>query len=196
MRRSSPAFPVLLLCISAVLATSPADAADARRPSTRVDRSKSAGSEIVLAAPDVRQPRRILLQELTVPAIRPPWSTTYACVTPDPISLGLEVPEKHEVAATSPEAVDAPSVPVPLPLIASGAPITFGVDVGTIGSARLYDVQGRCLAILEPRRTEAGTRLCTWSGLSTGGVPLASGIYFVRGWTTDRAWSRRVILIR
>jgi hypothetical protein len=44
----------------------------------------------------------------------------------------------------------------------------------------IYNIQGQLVQTLVDRRMEAGNHVATWDGKDSRGIPMASGIYFVR----------------
>ena len=88
--------------------------------------------------------------------------------------------------------------------LAAGAPnpsrdalrIAFGVPGGSKASIRIYDPAGRLVRTLFSGTPEAGERSVTWDGRSDDGVPVASGVYFVRLEACDRVMTRKVAFVR
>ena len=88
--------------------------------------------------------------------------------------------------------------------LAPGAPnpsrsalrLAFAVPAGSSASLRIYDPAGRLVRDLFCGTSEAGERSVTWDGRSDDGVPVASGVYFVRLEAGARVATRKVAFVR
>ncbi len=60
----------------------------------------------------------------------------------------------------------------------------------------IYDVKVSKIKTLLKRRLEAGRHTISWDGRNEGGKPVASGVYFYRLDTNDKAISRKMVLLK
>jgi hypothetical protein len=60
----------------------------------------------------------------------------------------------------------------------------------------IFDIRGRRLMTLADRAFSAGLHSVVWNGTNTAGVPVASGIYFVRLNAADQVLTRRALLLK
>jgi flagellar hook assembly protein FlgD len=60
----------------------------------------------------------------------------------------------------------------------------------------VYDVGGRVIRAMPGRPTEAGEHSITWDGRSADGVPVRSGLYFMRLVAGERTVTRRIVVER
>lgn len=76
--------------------------------------------------------------------------------------------------------------------------VRFRLDVPQAGPARLavYDMRGRCVAVLLERTIAAGEQHFEWNGRDAAGRALPSGAYIARLECAGRTASRRVTLLR
>lgn len=59
---------------------------------------------------------------------------------------------------------------------------------------QIYNVRGQLVRTLVDTRQEAGFKKLRWSGLSDGGSPVSSGIYFVRMQAANNRFTQRIVL--
>jgi hypothetical protein len=71
-------------------------------------------------------------------------------------------------------------------------------DVSSKAKVRLtvYDVSGRAVAILVDREMEPGRYEAVWNGLTAGGAPAASGVFFCRLEAGAVIETRKMVLVR
>jgi flagellar hook assembly protein FlgD len=60
----------------------------------------------------------------------------------------------------------------------------------------VHDAEGRWVATLLDGLLAAGRHTTSWNGCDTGGISLASGIYYARVATSERSETQRLILMR
>ncbi len=73
--------------------------------------------------------------------------------------------------------------------------ISYQLSVVSDVDLRIYDLLGREMAVLVNERRSAGQHSVTWNG-STGGRPLASGIYYIQLRTNQMISTIKAILLR
>ena len=84
----------------------------------------------------------------------------------------------------------------------SSAPVALRFELSAAAAARLdiYDVAGRLVRRLLKAELDAGPHEALWDGLTDGGIPAASGAYYLRLSVNDAAGTpavhRRVVLSR
>jgi hypothetical protein len=106
----------------------------------------------------------------------------------------FEYSPEVEVTLATPEAFALqPAFPNP-----SYGATTLRFALPQAGPARLavYDVLGRRVRLLEHRDYPAGVHHLRWDGHGAGGVPLASGLYFVRLEAMGQTHVQKVTLVR
>lgn len=85
-----------------------------------------------------------------------------------------------ELSAGAPS-LDRPLVVRPDPAPGGRASVAFEVPANTTRcDLSVFDLSGRLVLTLASGSLGAGTRSVTWDGRTAGGVPVASGVYFVR----------------
>jgi hypothetical protein len=78
-----------------------------------------------------------------------------------------------------------------------GASVAFEMPIAGMVSAEVFDLSGRHLrSLAESTHYEAGHHVVSWDGLDQDGSLVASGVYLVRLTVSDRALSRRVVILR
>ena len=106
---------------------------------------------------------------------------------------GTSVPGDNDWSQAGESALLLQSRPNPT---SSSSVIAYTLPAPGDASVRVYDVSGREVAVLAAGRHEAGEHTAVWGGLSTGGQPVGSGIYFVRLETAAGALARKIVLVR
>ncbi len=74
--------------------------------------------------------------------------------------------------------------------------ITYSLPRAGQVTLSVYDVAGRRIATLVDSVQPAGTTSVGWSGRNHSGQPVASGVYFYRLVTEDRALTRKMLLLK
>lgn len=74
--------------------------------------------------------------------------------------------------------------------------VEYSVSRPSMVNISVYDVSGRRIRELVNHHREPGRFRAVWDGLSSNGLPAASGLYFVRLTSGGQAVSRKVILLR
>lgn len=74
--------------------------------------------------------------------------------------------------------------------------IKYDLPKTTEVSLAIYDVLGRCVRILVDAQIEAGYHIQLWDGKDGRGMPLSSGLYFVRLQTAEFNQARKMTLLR
>jgi len=74
--------------------------------------------------------------------------------------------------------------------------IAFSLARSQSVDLRVFGVDGREVAALARGLWSAGSHRVSWSGLDSRGAPTASGVYFVRLVTGERAETRRIVRLR
>ena len=74
--------------------------------------------------------------------------------------------------------------------------ISFSLERDEYVDIAVYDLVGRCVAVLSQQVYSAGSHSLTWTGRDNGGVEVASGTYFVRMSTDSKVDGTRVTLVR
>jgi hypothetical protein len=102
---------------------------------------------------------------------------------------------------TTPTAVDPPPVRLEFSRITPSPShgvvrMRYGLPRAAAVDLELYDVQGRRLRTLVSGDLPAGWHEAFWDGTSDGGVPVGSGLYFVRFRAEGRVFRQRMIWIR
>jgi hypothetical protein len=85
-----------------------------------------------------------------------------------------------ETGGATPEDWSAPLRIVPNPGRAGEYQISFGIPSSTRVVLSVYDVTGRAVVTLIDGIVQAGRANVSWNGRSSFGIPIASGVYFVR----------------
>jgi hypothetical protein len=92
--------------------------------------------------------------------------------------------------------------PVPLSLAIAPNPagpeaaLRFSLDAGAEAAVSVYDLTGRLVWRRDLGRLEAGLKGITWDGTDRSGMPVASGVYFVRLRAGSRASVGKLVLLR
>ncbi len=60
----------------------------------------------------------------------------------------------------------------------------------------IHDVRGRVVAVLADGRLPAGSHQVVWNGMTSDGVPSATGVHFMQLQTKDRIEKRKLILLK
>lgn len=101
------------------------------------------------------------------------------------------------VTGVTPVAGVAVTLRKPWPNPAAGpVRIAFSLARSQAVDLSVFGVDGREVATLARGLWSAGSHQVSWSGLDSRGAPTASGVYFVRMVTGERAETRRVVRLR
>ncbi len=103
----------------------------------------------------------------------------------DPASAAQPLPEEFGLALTA--------RPSPCEGLAT---LSFTLDAPNHVRVAVYDVAGRLLATLIDAQLVAGPHETTWDGITTSGVPAASGVYFVRLSRGGSGATAKLVLVR
>ena len=77
-----------------------------------------------------------------------------------------------------------------------GASVAFEMPAASTVSAEVFDLSGHGLrSLVQSARYEPGHQSVWWDGRDEGGATVASGVYLVRLTVSDRALSRRVVIL-
>jgi hypothetical protein len=75
--------------------------------------------------------------------------------------------------------------------------ITYSLLNDALVKLAVFDISGKKVAVLENRRTGAGTYEVAWNGQNSSGQPVSSGVYFYRlSIDGDGSVTKRMLLIR
>jgi hypothetical protein len=74
--------------------------------------------------------------------------------------------------------------------------LSFNMPRNGRAVVRIYDVSGRLVRTVDDSYREAGPHQVLWDGSSSGGDPVASGVYFVRLEVAGDSRTRKVVLLR
>jgi hypothetical protein len=87
------------------------------------------------------------------------------------------------------------TIACPNPLLRQG---TFKLRISKPSQVRveLFDIAGRRVRTLHDGKMPAGEYQLRWDGTQEAGLPLASGVYFVRAQAGDRSIIRKLVLLR
>ena len=74
--------------------------------------------------------------------------------------------------------------------------LEFGVDREGPVRVIIYDQQGRTVKELLNKRLESGLHRLAWDGENDGGMPVASGVYFVLVTTSESIRTLKILLLQ
>jgi parallel beta-helix repeat protein len=74
--------------------------------------------------------------------------------------------------------------------------VSFDLPMRALVTAAIFDVQGRCVALLARRVFEPGRHSLEWSGRDDAGRRAPAGVYFYRVETPGAAAARKIVLLR
>jgi len=74
--------------------------------------------------------------------------------------------------------------------------VSFTLEHGENVNLSIYDITGKCIAVLADGAFEAGAHSMDWQGRDLQGQSVASGTYFVRMTTADKMVSSKMMLVR
>ncbi len=74
--------------------------------------------------------------------------------------------------------------------------VSFTLERGENVNLSIYDITGKCIAVLADGTFEAGAHSLDWQGKDLQGQSVASGTYFARMTTTDKMVSTKMMLVR
>ncbi|MCP4290374.1 MAG: T9SS type A sorting domain-containing protein [bacterium] len=74
--------------------------------------------------------------------------------------------------------------------------VSFTLEHGENVNLSIYDITGKCIAVLADGTFEAGAHSLDWQGKDLQGQSVASGTYFARMTTTDKMVSTKMMLVR
>jgi flagellar hook assembly protein FlgD len=63
-------------------------------------------------------------------------------------------------------------------------------------SIRVFDAQGKLVAVLLDEMTRPGRHSLTWHGRDRHGTVVASGVYFVRMDYANKSYSQKIVMIK
>lgn len=78
----------------------------------------------------------------------------------------------------------------------STATIVVDIDQTTRALVRIFGVEGRLLTTLWDGPLLRGSNIIRWNAMDGVGIPLASGVYFVRAETSTASYSTKVLLLK
>jgi hypothetical protein len=74
--------------------------------------------------------------------------------------------------------------------------ISFTTSASSLVVLSIYDAQGRLVTTLVNGSKPAGSFTAAWSGRDSNGVPVASGVYFVRLQSSGQTQTRKIVLLK
>jgi hypothetical protein len=144
-----------------------------------------AGQDVVLVEPGTD--RRHDLRSVSAVDLAPQAETTRLRLL-----VGAAALEEGETALPS-EVTLRPGYPNPFE---GAVTLKYELPEATDVRVAVYDLLGRRVRTLVDARREAGTHPLRWDGSDAGGVPMASGVYFVRLTAGDVMRSEKVVRVR
>ena len=115
---------------------------------------------------------------------RPEIPVTYV------VSRGVEEPQENESSSEFALYQNAPNPFNPT------TTVWFSMAEAGQVTVSIYDVQGRRVCLLVDEGRNAGVHQVTWDGRDNAGRVVASGVYICRMVTTNRAFVKRMLLVR
>jgi len=125
--------------------------------------------------------------------------TPYNLGTDDPANIDLVEIDASNLGAVEDDLTGATGIlllpPYPNPT-RHGSTLRFRCPEESHAEMLIVDVQGRLVRRITWARYSRGLHRLTWDGRDEGGRDVASGVYFCRLRLADRAFQRRIVMIR
>jgi len=115
-------------------------------------------------------------------------------LVPDPIACQVTLP--NGALAPCDEALGGLTLAATPNPTRAGSRIAFLIERGGPAHVAVHDVMGRRLRVLHDGPLAAGAHALEWDGADASGLPLASGLYFIRLLTPTRVERSRLTVVR
>ena len=125
----------------------------------------------------------------------------------DPYNLGTDDPGEIDLveidASNMSEVEDTGAAPGPVVLLApypnptrAASTLRFRCPEETNAEMLIVDIRGRLVRRISSGRFAAGLHRMGWDGTDERGRTVASGVYFCRLRVGDKAFQRRIVMVR